>query len=86
MAKGVKFEAYLNEKFLKSKEQAEDYLKYALEQGDLELLQAVAGDLIAAGYTSLKITGNHSNGKLNPQETLNSFEIELKQQMLETPS
>lgn len=65
MAKGVKLETYLTEKFLKDLEQAEDYLKYALEQGDLELLQVVAGDLLASGYTSFKITGNTSIGQRN---------------------
>lgn len=56
MAKGLRFETYLAEKFLKDLEQAEDYLKYAIESGDLELLQAVTRDLIEAGYTSYTIT------------------------------
>lgn len=83
MAKGVKLETYLKENFLKDKEQAEDYLNYALEEGDLELLQAVAGDLIESGYSSFKITGAPSSGSLDSQKLFNSLEIELKQQVLE---
>ncbi len=71
MGKSVKFETYLNEKFLTNFEQAEDYLKYAIESGDLELLQAVAGDLIEAGYTSYTIT---------LIDSIEQVSIELKQQ------
>ena len=71
MAKSVKFEIYLNEKFLNNLEQAEDYLKYAIESGNLELIQAVTGDLIEAGYTSYTIT---------PIDSIEQASIQLKQQ------
>lgn len=74
MAKTVKFETYLNEKFLKNLDQAEDYLKYAIESGDLELIQAVAGDLIEAGYTSYTIT---------LIDSIEQASIQLKQQNVE---
>lgn len=76
MAKGLRFETYLAENFLKDLEQAEDYLKYAIESGDLELLQAVARDLIEAGYTSYTITSIASIEQASFQ--LNKQNVEVK--------
>ena len=66
MAKGIKFHTYLYliEKHLKDSEWAAGYLREALEEGDLELLQAVVGDLIEAGYSGFKITASQSNNKV----------------------
>lgn len=83
MAKGMKFHTYLIEKHLKDSERAAGYLREALKEGDLELLQAVVGDLIEAGYEGFKITANTSHTSGETQHFLESAEIEVTQQVLE---
>ncbi len=73
--KGIKFHNYLIKTHLQVSERAAGYLREALEEGDLELLQAVVGDLIEAGYEGFKIVGNQSHIKVETQEV---FDIEIK--------
>lgn len=69
MGKSISFDTYLIEEFLKDNQQAEAYLKEAITEGDLELLQMSVDNLIKAGYDSLKIypqeTFEHTNIQLN---------------------
>lgn len=83
MAKGIKFHTYLIEKHLKYSDRAAGYLREALEEGDLELLRAVVGDLIESGYEGFKITVNKSdmNG-----ETQDFLDVEMTQRVLEVKS
>lgn len=86
MIKGIKYHTYIVEKHLKDPDRAAGYLREALEEGDLELLQAVVGDLIEAGYQGLKITGNQSNTNGDTQHFLDEVEIEMTQQVLAVKS
>ncbi len=69
MGKSISFDTYLIEDFLKDNQQAEAYLKEAITEGDLELLQMSVENLIKAGYESLKIypeeAFEHTNIQLN---------------------
>lgn len=79
----MNFHTYLVENYLKESEQVEAYLKEALEQGDLKLLQAVVSDLIEADYTSFKLTKDQTSNELEAQNWLNITVIQLPQQALE---
>ena len=69
MGKSISFDTYLIEEFLKDNQQAEAYLKEAITEGDLELLQMSVENLIKAGYESFKIypekAFDNSNIQLN---------------------
>lgn len=56
MGKSISFDDYLINKLLKDPEQAVDYLKLAIEEGDLDLLRLSIDNLIKAGYRSYTIT------------------------------
>lgn len=71
MGKSVKFDTYLIEEFLKEPQQAEAYLKEAIEEGDLELLRLSVENLIKAGYVSFTST---------PKDLIEQTDIQLKQQ------
>lgn len=79
MAKGIKFHNYLVEKHLKDSERAAGYLREALEEGDLELLRAVIGDLIEAGYEGFQVYVNKSYTKV---ETQDFIDVEMTQRIL----
>lgn len=51
----ISFDTYLIEEFLQNSEQAEDYLKQAMVEGDLELLKMSIENLLKAGYGSFKL-------------------------------
>ncbi len=70
MGKSVSFDSYLIEKLSKDPEQAVDYLKLAIEEGDLNLLRMSIDNLIEAGYSSYTIT---------PVESIEQASIQLKQ-------
>lgn len=74
MGKSISFDTYLIEEFLKDPQQAEAYLKEAIEEGDLQLLQMSIENLIKAGYGSFAITS---------KDLLTRTDIQLKQQTLE---
>ncbi|MUH00566.1 hypothetical protein F7734_53190 [Scytonema sp. UIC 10036] len=81
--KGIKFHNYLIKTHLQVSERAAGYLREALEEGDLELLQVVVGDLIEAGYEGFKIVAerSHING-----ETQEVFDIEMVPEILKVKS
>ncbi|HCF27630.1 MAG TPA: hypothetical protein DEV81_10635 [Cyanobacteria bacterium UBA11049] len=68
MGKSISFDTYLIEDFLKDNQQAEAYLKEAITEGDLELLQMSVENLIKAGYESFKIY---------PEEAFDNTNIQL---------
>lgn len=70
MGKSVSFDDYLIEKLSQDPEQAVDYLKLAIEEGDFVLLQLSIDNLIKAGYSSYSIT---------PIESIEQASIQLKQ-------
>ena len=70
MGKSVSFDDYLIEKLSQDPEQAVDYLKLAIEEGDFVLLQLSIDDLIKAGYSSYSIS---------PIESIEQASIQLKQ-------
>lgn len=74
MGKSVSFDSYLIEKLSKDPEQAVDYLKLALVEGDLDLLRLSIDNLIKAGYSSYIIS---------PIDSIEQASIELKQQNVE---
>ena len=74
MGKSVSFDSYLIEKLLKDPDQAIDYLKLAIEEGDLELLRMSIDNLIKAGYKSYTIT---------PVDSIEQATIQLQQQNVE---
>lgn len=74
MGKSVSFDSYLIEKLLKNPDQAIDYLKLAIEEGDLELLRMSIDNLIKAGYRSYTIT---------PVDSIEQATIQLQQQNVE---
>ena len=74
MGKSVSFDSYLIEKLLKNPDQAIDYLKLAIEEGDLELLRMSIDNLIKAGYKSYTIT---------PVDSIEQATIQLQQQNVE---
>ena len=55
MGKSVSFDDYLINKLSKDPEQAVDYLKLAIEEGNLDLLRLSIDNLIKAGYRSYTI-------------------------------
>lgn len=71
MGKSVSFDTYLIEEFLPDPQQAEAYLKEAIEEGDLELLLLSVSNLIKAGYVSFTIT---------PKDLSAPTIVQLKQQ------
>lgn len=83
MVKGIKFHNYLVEKQLEDSERAAGYLREALEEGDLELLRAVVGDLIEAGYEGFQV-----NVKLSPTngEKQDFLDVEMRQRVLKVKS
>lgn len=58
-------------------------MREAIEEGDLDLLRAVVGDLIEAGYEKFQVNVNKSdaNGELQ-----NSLDVEITQRVLEVKS
>ena len=68
MGKSISFDTYLIEDFLKDNQQAEAYLKEAITEGDLELLQMSVENLIKAGYESFRIY---------PEEAFDNTNIQL---------
>ena len=68
MGKSISFDTYLIEEFLKDNQQAEAYLKEAITEGDLELLQMSVENLIKAGYESFRIY---------PEEAFDNTNIQL---------
>lgn len=68
MGKSISFDTYLIEEFLKDSQQAEAYLKEAITEGDLELLQMSVENLIKAGYESFRIY---------PEEAFDNTNIQL---------
>lgn len=83
MAKGIKFHTYLIEKHLTNSDRAAGYLREALEEGDLDLLRTVVGDLIEGGYEKFQVNVNKSdaNGELQY-----SLDVEMTQRVLEVKS
>lgn len=69
MGKSIDFDTFLIEDFLQNSQQAEAYLKEAVFEGDLELLQMSVENLIKAGYESFTIQPknliDNSNIQLN---------------------
>jgi len=80
MAKGIKYQTYLVNDYLKDSERAAGYLKEAILAGELDLLKAVIEDLIEAGYEIFQIGVEKS--KLNG-ETETSINVEMTQKRLE---
>lgn len=74
MGKSVNFDSCLLNKLAKDPEQAVDYLKLAIEEGDFDLLRLSIDNLIEAGYSSYTIT---------PIDLIEQASIELKQQSVE---
>ena len=70
MGKSVSFDDYLIEKLSKDPEQAVDYLKLAIEEGDFDLLRLSIDNLIKAGYSSYTIS---------PIDSIEKASIQLKQ-------
>ena len=70
MSKSIKFDTYLIAEFLQAPQQAEAYLKEAIEEGDLELLRLSVENLMRAGYVSFTITS---------KELIEQTDIQLKQ-------
>ena len=70
MGKSVSFDDYLIEKLSQDPEQAVDYLKLAIEEGDFDLLRLSIDNLIKAGYSSYTIS---------PIESIEQASIQLKQ-------
>lgn len=60
MGKSISFDTFLIEDFLQNSHQAEAYLKEAVFEGDLELLQMSVENLIKAGYESFTIDSKDS--------------------------
>lgn len=60
MAKGIKYHTYLVEDYLKDSECAAGYWREAILEGDLDLLRAVVGDLIEAGYEGFQVNLKNS--------------------------
>lgn len=58
MGKSISFDTFLIEEFLQDMSQAEAYLKEAIVEGDLKLLQMSVENLIKAGYESFTIHPN----------------------------
>lgn len=58
-------------------------MREALEEGDLELLRAVVGDLIESGYEGFKITVKKSDMNVETQDFL---DVEMTQRVLEVKS
>lgn len=83
MKKGINFHSYLIQTHLQASERAAGYLREALEEGDLELLQVVVGDLIEAGYENFKIVANQSH--IN-EETQDVFDVEMRTEILRVKS
>jgi DNA-binding phage protein len=81
--KGINFHSYLIKTHLQTSERAAGYLREALEEGDLELLQVVVGDLIEAGYENFKIVANQSH--IN-EETQDVFDVEMRTEILRVKS
>lgn len=71
MGKSISFDSYLIEKLSKDSEQAADYLKLAIEEGDFGLLQVSIDNLVEAGYSSYTIT---------PVESIEQTSIQLERQ------
>ena len=83
MAKCIKFHTYLIEKHLINPDKAAGYLREALEEGDLDLLRAVLGDLIEAGYEKFQLNVN----KLDVDgELRHALDVEMTQRVLEVKS
>lgn len=74
MGKSVSFDDYLVKKLSKDPEQAVDYLKLAIEEGDLDLLRMSIDNLIKAGYSSYTIT---------PVDSIEQASIQLEQKSVE---
>ena len=70
MGKSVSFDDYLIEKLSQDPEQAVDYLKLAIEEGDFDLLRLSIDNLIKAGYSSYTII---------PIDAIDKASIQLKQ-------
>lgn len=70
MSKSIKIDTYLIAEFLQEPQQAEAYLKEAIEEGDLELLRKAIENLMKAGYVSFTIT---------PKDLIEQTDIQLKQ-------
>lgn len=70
MGKSISFDDYLINKLSKDPEQAVDYLKLAIEEGDLDLLRLSIDNLIKAGYRSYTIT---------PIDSIEQVGIQMKQ-------
>lgn len=70
MGKSVNFDDYLIEKLSKDPDQAVDYLKLAIEEGDLDLLRLSINNLIKAGYSSYIIS---------PIDSIEQASVQLKQ-------
>lgn len=68
MGKSISFDTYLIEDFLKDNQQAEAYLREAITEGDLKLLQMSVENLIKAGYESFRIY---------PEEAFDNTNIQL---------
>lgn len=68
MGKSISFDTYLIEDFLKDNQQAEAYLREAITEGDLKLLQMSVENLIKAGYESFRIY---------PEEAFENTNIQL---------
>lgn len=68
MGKSISFDTYLIEDFLKDNQQAEAYLREAITEGDLKLLQMSVDNLIKAGYESFRIY---------PEEAFDNTNIQL---------
>lgn len=67
MGKSISFDTFLIEDFLQNSHQAEAYLKEAVFEGDLELLQMSVENLIKAGYESFTIHPKISLARTNIQ-------------------
>lgn len=67
MGKSISFDTFLIEDFLQNSHQAEAYLKEAVFEGDLELLQMSVENLIKAGYESFTIDVKDSLTRCNIQ-------------------
>jgi DNA-binding phage protein len=67
MGKSISFDTFLIEDFLQNSHQAEAYLKEAVFEGDLKLLQMSVENLIKAGYESFTIDSKDSLTRCNIQ-------------------
>ena len=68
MGKSIDFDTFLIEEFLKDSLQAEAYLKEAIFEGDLQLLQMSVENLMKAGYESFTI---------HPKDLIDNTNIQL---------